>query len=113
MSINPTIFPLNQYQYPFNRQFYLILNVAVGGNFDSGRFNPSDFCIDSVCSNFSDNPDKKRKEIEEEMAKKQNPFSKAESFSVHEIIDPSETRKYLCGWIEKVQPQLKARLHIK
>ena len=61
----------------------------------------------------ADNPDKKRKEIEEEMAKKQNPFSKAESFSVHEIIDPSETRKYLCGWIEKVQPQLKARLHIK
>ena len=60
LSINPTIFPLNQYQYPFNRQFYLILNVAVGGNFDSGRFNPSDFCIDSVCSNFSDNPDKKR-----------------------------------------------------
>mgnify|MGYP006225203137 FL=1 len=61
----------------------------------------------------ADNPEKKRKEIEEEMAKKQNPFSKAESFSVHEIIDPSETRKYLCGWIEKVQPQLKARLHIK
>ena len=55
-------------------------------------------------------PDAKRKEIEDEMAKKQNPFSKAESFSVHEIIDPSETRKYLCSWIEKVQPQLKARL---
>jgi acetyl-CoA carboxylase carboxyltransferase component len=55
-------------------------------------------------------PEKKRKEIEDEMAKKQNPFSKAETFSVHEIIDPSETRKYLCSWIEKVQPQLKARL---
>jgi|TARA_B100001094_G_scaffold66517_1_gene62704 acetyl-CoA carboxylase carboxyltransferase component len=56
------------------------------------------------------NPEEKRKEIENELAKKQNPFSRAESFSVHEIIDPSETRQYLCKWIERVQPQLKARL---
>ncbi|MDA9637030.1 propionyl-CoA carboxylase, partial [SAR86 cluster bacterium] len=59
----------------------------------------------------SDDPDKKRKEIETELAKDQNPFSRAESFSVHEIIDPSETRKYLCKWIERIQPQLKTRLN--
>ena len=58
----------------------------------------------------ADNPEERRKEIESELAKKQNPFSRAESFSVHEIIDPSETRKYLCKWIERIQPQLRARL---
>jgi acetyl-CoA carboxylase carboxyltransferase component len=59
----------------------------------------------------ADDPDKKRKEIESELAKNQNPFSRAESFSVHEIIDPSETRKYLCKWIERIQPQLNTRLN--
>ena len=38
----------------------VIINVAVGGNFDSGRVEPSEICIDSSCSNFIDNPDKKR-----------------------------------------------------
>ena len=60
LSINPSIFPLNQYNYPFNRDYYLILNVAVGGNFDAGRIESSEICSDSMCSNFSDNPDKKR-----------------------------------------------------
>ena len=60
LSVDPSIYPLNQYTYPFNRQFYLIINVAVGGNFDSGRVEPSEICIDSSCSNFIDNPDKKR-----------------------------------------------------
>ena len=60
LSINPNLYPLNQYIYPFNKQFYLMVNVAVGGNFDSGRLEPSEFCSDSICSNFSENPDKKR-----------------------------------------------------
>ena len=60
LSVDPSIYPLNQYTYPFNRQYYLIINVAVGGNFDSGRVEPSEICIDSSCSNFIDNPDKKR-----------------------------------------------------
>ena len=60
LTINPTIYPLNQYTYPFNRQFYLIMNVAVGGNFDGGRVEASEICIDPECSNFEANPDKKR-----------------------------------------------------
>jgi acetyl-CoA carboxylase carboxyltransferase component len=44
------------------------------------------------------------------MVKLQNPFPRAESFSVHEIIDPRETRKYLAQWAERIQPQLKAKL---
>lgn len=60
LSIDPTLYPLNQYNYPFNRQYYLIINVAVGGNFDGGRVEPNEICHDALCSNFSDNPDKKR-----------------------------------------------------
>ena len=60
------------------------------------------------------NPEEKRKEIEESMSKLQDPFPRAESFSVHEIIDPRETRKYLSQWIERIQPQLRAKLlHLK
>ena len=55
-------------------------------------------------------PDARRKEIEERLAKNQDPFPRAENFSVHEIIDPRETRKYLSEWIERVQPQLEAKL---
>ena len=44
------------------------------------------------------------------MSKQQNPFPRAESFSVHEIIDPRDTRKYLSQWAERIQPQLTAKL---
>ena len=56
------------------------------------------------------NPEAKRKELEEKMAKNQNPFPRAEAFSVHEIIDPRETRKYISLWAERIQSQLKANL---
>ena len=55
-------------------------------------------------------PEAKRNELESKMAKNQNPFPKAEAFSVHEIIDPRETRKYLSLWAERIQQQLKASL---
>ena len=44
------------------------------------------------------------------MSKQLNPFPRAESFSVHEIIDPRDTRTYLAQWIERIQPQQKAKL---
>ena len=56
------------------------------------------------------NPEAKRKEIETSLAKNQNPFPRAENFSVHEIIDPRETRKYLSDWVQRIQPQLNAKL---
>ena len=58
----------------------------------------------------ANNPEAKRKELEEKMAKNQNPFPRAEAFSVHEIIDPRETRKYISLWAERIQSQLKANL---
>jgi acetyl-CoA carboxylase carboxyltransferase component len=48
----------------------------------------------------SDNPEKKRKELEELLSKRSNPFPRAENFSVHELIDPRETRPKLISWIE-------------
>lgn len=56
------------------------------------------------------NPEAKRKELEENMAKNQNPFPRAEAFSVHEIIDPRETRRYISLWADRIQGQLKASL---
>ena len=56
------------------------------------------------------NPEKKRKEIEEKLAKSQSPFPRAEAFSVHEIIDPKDTRQYLCSWITRVQKSLEVKL---
>jgi acetyl-CoA carboxylase carboxyltransferase component len=55
-------------------------------------------------------PEKKRKEIEEKLAKSQSPFPRAEAFSVHEIIDPKDTRQYLCSWITRVQKSLEVKL---
>lgn len=54
----------------------------------------------------ADDPIAKRREIEERLRDARSPFPRAESFSVHELIDPRETRPMLCNWIEWIQPQL-------
>lgn len=51
-------------------------------------------------------PEAKRRELEDQLAAKQSPFPRAEAFSVHELIDPRETRPMLCRWIDRVQPLL-------
>lgn len=51
-------------------------------------------------------PDAKRKEIEDRLRQARSPFARAESFSVHELIDPRETRPVLAEWIDWIQPQL-------
>jgi len=51
-------------------------------------------------------PDAKRKELEDALRGRRNPFARAESFSVHELIDPRETRPALCQWIDWIQPLL-------
>ena len=45
-------------------------------------------------------PDSKRRELEEMLAKRSSPFPRAENFSVHEIIDPRDTRKKLVFWLD-------------
>ena len=51
-------------------------------------------------------PDAMRRELEAEMAATNAPRPRAESFSVHELIDPCDTRPMLCDWIDWIQPML-------
>ncbi|MCB1683530.1 MAG: carboxyl transferase domain-containing protein [Pseudomonadales bacterium] len=54
----------------------------------------------------ADDPEAKRRELEERLRSGRTPYARAESFAVHELIDPRETRPMLCDWIEWIQPLL-------
>jgi len=54
----------------------------------------------------AEDPEAKRKELEESLMKNRSPFPMMESFAVHELIDPRQTRSRLCRWVEWVQPLL-------
>jgi acetyl-CoA carboxylase carboxyltransferase component len=54
----------------------------------------------------AENPEEKRRELEDQLREARSPFPRAESFAVHELIDPRETRPVLCDWIDWIQPQL-------
>ena len=51
----------------------------------------------------SDNPEKKRLELEQRMSANPNQYRGAESFSVNDAIAPGETRAVLCQWLELQQ----------
>jgi len=55
-------------------------------------------------------PEARRREIEDAMASRRSPFPRAESFGVHDLIDPRETRPALCRWIEWIAPLLRDHL---
>ena len=54
----------------------------------------------------AEDPEARRKELEDALRQNRSPFPQAESFAVHELIDPRETRPVLCRWIDWIQPQL-------
>jgi acetyl-CoA carboxylase carboxyltransferase component len=54
-------------------------------------------------------PEAKRRELEEALASRRTPFPRAESFGVHDLIDPRRTRPTLCDWIEWIAPLLSER----
>ena len=54
----------------------------------------------------AEDPDAKRRALEEQLRRTRSPFARAESFAVHELIDPCETRPFLCRWVNWIQPQL-------
>jgi acetyl-CoA carboxylase carboxyltransferase component len=58
----------------------------------------------------SDEPDKRREEIESEIRSYDSPFRTAEAFALEDIIDPRETRLRLCHFIEAAQSYLKTEL---
>ena len=58
----------------------------------------------------AEDPDAKRRELEEMLAASQSPFPRAEGFSVHELIDPRETRAKLNEWLDWTWPTLEHQL---
>ena len=54
----------------------------------------------------ADDPAAERERLEAEMLARQSPEPRAENFSIHELIDPRDTRPVLCDWIERVQAVL-------
>lgn len=54
----------------------------------------------------AEDPDARRRELEAAYAEAQSIFPRAEDFGVHDLIDPRDTRPYLCDWIDQTQPQL-------
>ena len=54
----------------------------------------------------ADDPDAKRRELEAKFGAQRSPDARAEAFSMHELIDPRETRPVLKRWIGRVQPLL-------
>lgn len=55
-------------------------------------------------------PKAREQEIEAELRLYASPFRSAEQFAVEEIIDPRETRPYLCRFVELAQGRLKTQL---
>ena len=51
-------------------------------------------------------PEAKRRELEEQLASRRNPFARGEAFGVTDLIDPRRTRPALCDWIGWIGPQL-------
>ena len=58
----------------------------------------------------SDDPEAKQKEIEEKLEALSSPFKTAEAFNIEEIIDPRDTRRLMCEFVELAQEQLKLQL---
>jgi acetyl-CoA carboxylase carboxyltransferase component len=55
-------------------------------------------------------PETKEKEIESELRRLNSPFLTAEGFGIEDLIDPRETRAYLCRFLEACQPRLRSQL---
>jgi len=56
----------------------------------------------------AEDPAALRRELEERLAAGRDPFAAAESFSVHDLLDPRETRPALCRWLAWSRPLLEA-----
>lgn len=55
-------------------------------------------------------PAQREKEIEEELRQLASPLRTAEAFAVEDVIDPRETRPYLCQFLDALQPRLRTQL---
>ena len=55
-------------------------------------------------------PVAREKEIEAELRQLASPFRTAEAFAIEDLIDPRETRPYLCQFIDAAQGRLRSQL---
>jgi len=55
-------------------------------------------------------PEARRRELEERLSKGRSVFARAESFGVHDLVDPRRTRPALCDWLEWTGPLLRDHL---
>jgi acetyl-CoA carboxylase carboxyltransferase component len=55
----------------------------------------------------AEDPEARRRELEEEMFAAQSVYPRAEDFGVHDLIDPRKSRPLLCDWIDEVEGQLR------
>jgi hypothetical protein len=53
-------------------------------------------------------PAARRRELEAEMEAAQSVFPRAGDFGVHHLIDPRDTRRVACEWIEEIANELAA-----
>ena len=51
-------------------------------------------------------PEARRRELEEEVARAQSIFPRAEDFGIHDLVDPRRTRALLCRFVDEIGPQL-------
>jgi acetyl-CoA carboxylase carboxyltransferase component len=58
----------------------------------------------------SPDPDARRRELEQAFAAGRSPFARAESFGVHDLIDPRRTRPMLCDWIDWIEPLIREHI---
>ena len=56
----------------------------------------------------ADDPNAERERLEASLLRTQSPIPRAESFSMHDLIDPRTTRPTLCKWIKRVYPLLES-----
>lgn len=55
-------------------------------------------------------PDRRRQELEDMYGKDRNPFLRAESFGLYDLIDPRETRPIVTDWVNRAQTMLRTEL---
>jgi acetyl-CoA carboxylase carboxyltransferase component len=58
----------------------------------------------------AEDPAALRAELEEQFAARRTPFPRAEGFSVNDLIDPRQTRRTLCDWMEWTKSSLEQQL---
>ena len=58
----------------------------------------------------AEDPEAKRRELEEKLASGRNPYARAEAFGIHDLIDPRQTRRTLCQWLELARPVLEEQV---